>query len=119
MSRCFNPEILEVMRREKSDALALAVVEMFLGDGPVRMESAWEHARRGTWKEVALSAHILACLAQNLGAEGVQKASSHLEQIAAEGNAAEKIGEALFDLELSLVETRICLVQTIEHWLVS
>ncbi len=117
MSRCLNPDILETLRREKSDAFALAVVEMFLGDGPVRMGAAWRHARTHSWKEVALSAHILACLAQNIGAEGVREVALRVESMAS--GEEEALGQGLFDLEMALVETRLCLVQTIEHWMVS
>src|SRR5262245_59407392 len=63
-----NDEALTNIRKTKSRAYLVRLIDLFLKDGSERIEEAWISGKAGDLRQVAMAVHTLGCLADNLGA---------------------------------------------------
>lgn len=126
MHPALDPSVLARLRAGRSEAFLDGVVGLFLREAPPRLEEAWSGGRSGDARRAARAAHVLACLAGNVGALAVQDLASAAESAAdhaaairvcgdnSAGNSRDSGGaalpEILFDLEIALAEARSCLL---------
>lgn len=111
--KCLDADVLMKIKQERSEAFLLKLIDLFLKDGPMRIQEAWDGGKAKDMKKAALASHILRCLAENIGAVSIRDLSAAAEK-AASGGAATSIflSHILFDLEIAFAETRACLLIT-------
>jgi hypothetical protein len=110
-AKCLDAEVLDKIKRQRSEAFLIRLIDLFLKDGPMRIDEAWEAGKAKDWKKVALSAHILRCLAENIGALSIRDLAAAAEN-ATTGNRETLVylTHILFDLDIAYAETRSCLL---------
>lgn len=108
--KCLDAEVLARIKRQRSEAFLAGLIELFLEEGPARLQEAWAGGKSRDWRKTAVAAHILRCLADNIGALAVRDLASEAEQ-ACVGNPGKDaaLARLLFDLEIAFAETRSCL----------
>jgi hypothetical protein len=109
----FDPSALDRLSVGRSDAYLDGVVGLFLREAPSRLEEAWNGGRSGDARRTARAAHVLACLAGNVGARTVRDlacaAEAEADRAAATRVRETALPEILFDLEIAVAEARSCL----------
>ena len=109
--KCLDPDVLAKIRQERSEAYLIKLIDMFLKEAPMRIQEAWDGGKAGDYKKAALSAHILRCLAENIGAISIRDLAGNSETAASGGKEATLgVSQILFDLEIAFAETRACLL---------
>lgn len=110
-AKCLDADVLDKIKRQRSEAFLIRLIDLFLKDGPMRIQEAWDAGKAKDWKKVALSAHILRCLADNIGALSIRDLAAAAES-ATTGNRETLVylTHILFDLEIAFAETRSCLL---------
>jgi hypothetical protein len=110
-AKCLDADVLMKIKQERSEAFLLKLIDLFLKDGPMRIQEAWDGGKAKDLKKVALATHILRCLADNIGAVSIRDLAAAAETAATGGKeAALFLSHILFDLEIAYAETRSCLV---------
>jgi hypothetical protein len=110
-TKCLDDDVLMKIKHERSEAFLLRLIDLFLKDGPMRIQEAWDAGKSKDLKKAALAAHILRCLADNIGALSIRDSAAAAETAAAGGkDAAIFLSQILFDLEIAFAETRSCLL---------
>lgn len=111
--KCLDAEVLARIKRQRSEAFLSGLIELFLEEGPARLLEAWEGGKSRNWRRTAVAAHILRCLADNIGALAVRDLASEAEIACAHNPGADAtLARLLFELEIAFAETRSCLVST-------
>lgn len=109
--KCLDNEVLLKIKQERSEAFLLKLIDLFLKDGPMRIQEAWDGGKAKDMKKAALASHILRCLAENIGAVSIRDLSAAAEKAASSGAATSIfLSHILFDLEIAFAETRACLL---------
>jgi hypothetical protein len=109
--KCLDSDVLTKIKQERSEGFLVKLIDLFLKDGPMRIQEAWEGGKAKDLKKAALSAHILRCLAENIGAVSIRELAASAESAASGGKeAAVFLSHILFDLEIAFAETRACLL---------
>jgi hypothetical protein len=109
--KCLDADVLDKIKRERSEAFLVRLIDLFLKEGPVRIQEAWDAGKAKDWPKVSLSAHILRCLAENIGADAIRDLAAAAE--AATTGKRETLvylTHILFDLEIAFAEARSCLL---------
>ena len=110
-AKCLDADVLTRIRQQRSETFLLRLIDLFLEDGPMRIQQAWDGGAAKDLRKVALSAHILRCLADNIGAVSIRDLAAAAEVAAMGGKgAALFLAHILFDLEIAFAETRSCLL---------
>ncbi|HKP96531.1 MAG TPA: Hpt domain-containing protein [Fibrobacteria bacterium] len=110
-AKCLDAGVLSKIKQERSEAFLIKLIDLFLKDGPMRIQEAWDGGRTKDLKKVALAAHILRCLAENIGAVSIRDLAATAESAASGGKeAAVFLSHILFDLEIAFADTRACLL---------
>jgi HPt (histidine-containing phosphotransfer) domain-containing protein len=110
LPKCLDAEVLDRIKRQRSEAFLAGLIGLFLEEGPARLEEAWEGGKARDWRKAAVAAHILRCLADNIGALAVRDLAAEAEAACAADPAARAaLARILFDLEIAFAETRSCL----------
>lgn len=109
--KCLDADVLDRIKQERSEAFLVRLIDLFLKDGPMRIQEAWDGGKAKDWKKVALATHILRCLAENIGALSIRDHAAAAEN-ASSGNRQTclYLTHILFDLEIAFAETRSCLL---------
>ncbi len=109
--KCLDADVLTRIKQERSEEYLVKLIDMFLKEAPMRIQEAWEGGKAGDFKKAALSAHILRCLADNIGALSIRDLAGAAET-AASGpkETTMTVSQILFDLEIAFAETRACLL---------
>lgn len=126
MHAAFDPSALIRLRAGRSEDWLDGVVGLFLREAPSRLEEAWGGGRSGDARRAARAAHVLACLAGNVGAvsvrelaEAAETEADRMASLRACGGRgvphpraadADTLPALLFDLEIALAEARSCLL---------
>jgi hypothetical protein len=109
--KCLDADVLLKIKQERSEAFLLKLIDLFLKDGPMRIQEAWDGGKAKDLKKAALSAHILRCLAENIGALSIRDLAYAAEKAASGGkDTSIFLTHILFDLEIAFAETRACLL---------
>lgn len=109
--KCLDADVLTKIKQQRSEAFLVKLIDLFLKDGPVRIQEAWEGGKTKDLKKVALSVHILRCLAENIGAVSMRDLAGAAETAAVGGKETSMfLAHILFDLEIAFAETRSCLL---------
>lgn len=109
--KCLDSDVLTKIKQERSEAFLVKLIDLFLKDGPMRIQEAWDGGKAKDLKKAALSAHILRCLAENIGAVSIRDLAASAETAASGGKeSALFLSHILFDLEIAFAETRACLL---------
>lgn len=109
--KCLDADVLTKIKQQRSEAFLVKLIDLFLKDGPVRIQEAWEGGKAKDPKKVALSVHILRCLAENIGAVSMRDLAGAAETAAVGGKETSMfLAHILFDLEIAFAETRSCLL---------
>ncbi|MDB5050617.1 MAG: hypothetical protein JWO30_3688 [Fibrobacteres bacterium] len=112
-AKCLDADVLSKIKQERSEAFLVKLIDLFLKDGPMRIQEAWDGGKAKDFKKAALSAHILRCLAENIGALSIRDLAASAEISASGGKeSAIFLSNILFDLEIAFAETRACLLIT-------
>lgn len=108
---CLDAEVLAQIKRRRSEAFLARLIDLFLQESPARIGEAWEGGKAKDWRKVELAAHILRCLAENMGARAIRDRAPAAEA-ACSGNRGTNVylAHILFDLEIAFAETRFCLL---------
>lgn len=110
-AKCLDEDVLTRIKRERSEAFLVKLIDLFLKDGATRIQEAWEAGRAQDRKKAAMSAHILKCLAENIGAVTIRDLAASVETASIGGKEAFTfLSHILFDLEIAFAETRSCLL---------
>ncbi|GEM_PF-3485017 len=110
-AKCLDADVLMKIKQERSAAFLLKLIDLFLKDGPMRIQEAWDGGKSKDMKKVALSTHILRCLAENIGALCIRDLAAAAETASTGGKeTALFLTNILFDLEIAFAETRSCLL---------
>jgi hypothetical protein len=105
---CLDAQVLDRIKRQRSEAFLDGLIGLFLAEAPTRIQEAWEGAKARDLRKVGVAAHILRCLAENIGALAVRDLADEAE--AASGHkAAPGLGRILFEIEIAFADTRACL----------
>ena len=109
--KCLDAGVLDKIKQERSEAFLVRLIDLFLKEGPMRIQEAWDGGKAKDWKKVALAAHILRCLADNIGALSIRDLAAAAEN-ATTGNRESLVylTHILFDLDVAFAETRSCLL---------
>jgi hypothetical protein len=110
--KCLDAEVLARIRKQRSEAFLAGLIGLFLEEGPARLQEAWEGGKSRDWRKTSVAAHILRCLADNIGALAVRDLAAEAE-LACVGSpgSGPALSQLLFDLEIALAETRSCLAR--------
>ncbi|MDQ2999838.1 MAG: hypothetical protein M3Y08_01055 [Fibrobacterota bacterium] len=110
-AKCLDSDVLTKIKQERSEAFVVKLIDLFLKDGPMRIQEAWEGGKAKDLKKVALSVQILRCLAENIGAVSLRDLAGAAEAAAAGGKETSMfLAHILFELEIAFAETRSCLL---------
>src|SRR4051812_32342095 len=105
--KCLDAELLTKIKKQRSESYLVRLIDLFLKDGPMRIDEAWAGGKSKDMKKVGLASHILRCLAENIGAVSIRDLASAAETAAAGGKeSAAFLPHILFDLEVAFAETR-------------
>lgn len=108
--KCLDAEVLDRIKRQRSEAFLAGLIELFLEEGPARLQEAWLGGKSRDWRKTAVAAHILRCLADNIGAVAVRDLASAAEMAClGKPGADPALARLLYDLEIAFAETRSCL----------
>lgn len=110
-AKCIDADVLDKIKQQRSEAFLVRLIDLFLKDGPMRIQEAWDGGKAKDWKKISLAAHILRCLAENIGALSIRDLAAAAET-ASTGNrdTAIFLTHILYDLEIAFAETRSCLL---------
>ncbi|MEO6095254.1 MAG: hypothetical protein ABIW76_06150 [Fibrobacteria bacterium] len=110
-AKCLDADVLMKIKLERSEAFLLKLIDLFLKDGPMRIQEAWDGGKAKDMKKAALAAHILRCLADNIGAVSIRDLAAAAETASNGGKESGLfLSHILFDLEIAFAETRSCLL---------
>jgi hypothetical protein len=110
-AKCLDTDVLLKIKQQRSEAFLLKLIDLFLKDGPMRIQEAWDGGKAKDMKKVALAAHILRCLAENIGAVSIRDFAAAAETASSTGKETSIfLAHILFDLEIAYAETRSCLL---------
>lgn len=109
--KCLDAEVLARIKRQRSEAFLAGLIDLFLDESPGRIQEAWEGGKAGDRRKAAVAAHILGCLADNIGALAVRDLALAAESAAcgSRGTAAD-LSRLLYEIEIAFAETRACLL---------
>lgn len=109
--KCLDADVLAKIKQERSEEYLVKLIDMFLKEGPMRIQEAWDGGRAGDFRKAGLAAHILRCLAENIGALSIRDLAASAEA-AASGGKETRLGVSriLFDLDIAFADTRACLL---------
>lgn len=109
--KCLDAEVLARIRRQRSEAFLAGLIDLFLEESPGRIQEAWAGGKSRDRRKTAVAAHILGCLADNIGALAVRDLALAAEAACAgrDGTAAD-LSRILYDIEIAFAETRACLI---------
>ena len=97
-------------RKRKSHEFLSRSREIFLREAPARMEAMWVAGKARHMTGVAVAAHTLRCLAENLDAEQLAEAAAAAEDAAAGDQlSAAQLPEILYQLEIAYTEIKAAL----------
>jgi hypothetical protein len=110
--KCLDAGVLSKIKRERSEAFLIKLIDLFLKEGPMRIQEAWDAGKAKDLRKLAVAAHILRCLAENIGALTIRDLAASAESLASSSDkqASLFLANILFDLEIAFAETRSCLL---------
>jgi hypothetical protein len=109
--KCLDAGVLTKIKRERSEAFLIKLIDLFLKEGPMRIQEAWDAGKAKDMRKLAVAAHILRCLAENIGALTIRDLAAAAENLSSGGKEpALFLANILFDLEIAFAETRSCLL---------
>jgi hypothetical protein len=107
-AKCLDAEVLDRIKRQRSEAFLEGLIGLFVAEAPKRIEEAWEGGKAGDRRKAGVAAHILRCLADNIGALAFRDLADAAEaECAVQG--APGLGRILFGIEIAFADTRACL----------
>ncbi|MDB5106774.1 MAG: hypothetical protein JWP91_4463 [Fibrobacteres bacterium] len=109
-SKCLDADVLTRIKQQRSEAFLMKLIDLFLKDGPMRIQEAWDAGKAKDLKKVALSSHILRCLADNIGALSIRDLAAAAEIASSGKESSVYLSHILFDLDIAFAETRSCLL---------
>jgi hypothetical protein len=105
---CLDAEVLDRIKRQRSEAFLEGLIGLFLAEAPKRIQEAWEGGKAPDLRKAGVAAHILRCLAENIGALAVRDLADEAEA-ACGSKGAPGLGRLLYEIEIAFAETRACL----------
>lgn len=108
--KCLDAQVLDRIKRQRSEAFLAGLIDLFLAEGPARLQEAWAGGKARDRRKTAVAAHILGCLAENIGALAVRDLAAEAEAACIPRPGSDvRLAHLLFELEIALAETRSCL----------
>jgi hypothetical protein len=94
-------------RKRKSQEFLSRSADLFLREAPARVEELWVAGKARQMGRVAVAAHTLACLAENLDADQLQGLAVAAERAAGGDElSVAQLPEILYGLEIAYTEVR-------------
>lgn len=106
--KCLDAEVLDRIKRQRSEAFLEGLIGLFLAEAPNRIQEAWEGGKAGDRRKAGVAAHILRCLADNIGALAFRDLADEAEAACA-AKSPSRLGPILFEIEIAFADTRACL----------